>query len=44
MKKDPKHNTKFSHHITREENKRRKRKKPYKNKSETINKMTIGQT
>ena len=43
MKKEPKHKTKFSHHITREENKKR-RKKPYKNKSKTINKMTIGQT
>ena len=42
MKKEPKHKTKFSPHITREENKKRRRKTPYKNKSKTINKMTIG--
>ena len=39
-KKESKHNTKDSHQITREENKRG-RKKTCKNKSKTINKMAI---
>ena len=39
-KKESKHNTKDSHQITREENKRG-RKKTCKNKSKTINKMVI---
>ena len=42
MKKQSKHNTKVSHQITREENKRgREEKKTYKNKSKTTNKMDI---
>ena len=39
-KKELKHNTKVSHQITREQ-KRKGRKKTYKNKSKTINKMAI---
>ena len=40
-KKEFKHNTKDSHQITREKNKRKGRKKTYKNKSQIINKMAI---
>ena len=39
-KKQPKHNTKNGHQITREQ-KRKRRKKTYKNKFKTINNMTI---
>ena len=38
-KKESKHNTKVSHHITREENKRGRKEKAYKTKSKIINKM-----
>ena len=39
---ESKHNTKVSHQITREENKRGgEEKKTYKNKSKTISKMAI---
>ena len=41
QKKQPKHNTKDSHQITTDENKR-ERKETYKNKSTTIKKMSIG--
>ena len=39
-KKESKHNTKFSHQITREQ-KRKGRKKTYENKSRTISKMAV---
>ena len=42
-KKESKHNTKDSHQITGEENKRRRKgkKKPYKSNPKTINKLAI---
>ena len=40
-KKESKHNTKDSNQITREENKRGKEKKTYKNKSKTVNTVEI---
>ena len=40
-RKEFKHNTKDSHQITREESKRRKTEKNYKNKQKTMNKMAI---
>ena len=40
-RKESKHNTKYSHQITKEERKKKGRKKTYKNKSRTINQMAV---
>ena len=40
-KRKSKHRTEDSHHFTKEEKKRGREKKPYKNKSKTIKKMAI---